>query len=125
MFKLPPLCEAIPRILAAVEAGQLQAQISSQRVRPSTYNGPCAIGFLMPDSVRQDIDQRSEYIGVTDVVGDLAIPVALTNDDELTDYSEIQRWHDRWQESRAEAPKKKFLDTLNRLKEKYPCTTEN
>lgn len=54
---IPPRAVAIPALLAAIDAGQLQAQ------RPGfsgacSYSGPCAIGAMLPPEDRATLDAQ-------------------------------------------------------------------
>lgn len=118
MIVLPPMRDAIPLIWKAFNAQELQAQKKPRAGVGGMYSGPCAIGALLTEQERLDLDSISIYMGINTVVRQEY--VVLTNPSELSDYERLQIAHDSWNADRDKKSLDEFVLLLAELEKKYP-----
>lgn len=128
MVQLPPLNLALPAIKQAVEQGLLQAQ--TQKGAVIKYQGPCAIGVILPPDTRSLLDEGSQESVYSIASFFETSEVTVADGDEKEDWEQLQRVHDRWfvnaglgdddSNERATAIREEFIALVNRLMVKYP-----
>lgn len=90
-IKLPPLAVIKAKALAALEAGELQAQRPDFNGTECRYVGPCAIGAALPFETRRHLDGRAAC-GIGALINDKVVEPADVLD--VTGLLRIQRAHD-------------------------------
>lgn len=128
MVQLPPLSLALPAIKQAVEQGLLQAQ--TQKGAIAKYQGPCAIGVILPPDTRSLLDEGSQESAYSIASFFETSEVTVADGDDQDDWIEIQLVHDRWfvgislsddfNNERATAIREEFIALIDKLMIKYP-----
>lgn len=101
----------LPKVRAAYEAKTLQAQTHAGKKTLPKYAGPCAIGVLLPEDLRERLD-RKEYSRITTL---LASGALTAPDDQHEDWGRLQIAHDQWKRTQFDH----FLPVLEELEAKY------
>lgn len=120
-IELPPLKEALPKIRAAFEAGELQAQINQAEGIAPQYSGPCAIGVLMSgiDQSRLDRGIDGQY-GIETLIRENHVKAS----DSPADFGKLQYAHDNWLRHPAQPlAKEYFVTVLTELETRYGATS--
>lgn len=125
MVQLPPLNLALPAIKQAVYQGLLQAQ--TQKGSVAQYQGPCAIGVVLPPETQTLLDYGSSEgaYGIRSFFD--TREVAVADGDETEDWESLQRNHDRWftygaggDFERSAIAHEDFIALIDKLMLKYP-----
>ena len=119
-IELPPLKEALPKIRAAFNADQLQAQTNQLQQVKAQYSGPCAVGIVL-----SGIDQARLDRGINSVYG---IEMLLRDGDVKaldppSDWGKLQYAHDHWLHHPNDLAKKEFAAILTELETRYGATS--
>ena len=106
----------LPKVRAAYEAGELQAQTRQERPERCRYAGPCAVGVGLSLEDRRRFDRRTRG-SISDLITSGATSAPTGHADDLRPSSA----HDNWAMpvAGADGSEAAFLTTLTTLEAKY------
>lgn len=92
LYELPPFKEVAPLVLQAYRKGELQInKLSGYEHGICQYDGPCAIGILLPKDVRMKLD-NTMMSSISSFFNRGTLTAPTPEDEEL--YIKLQDKHD-------------------------------
>lgn len=118
-IELPPLKEALPKIRAAFEADQLQAQTNQAERVVAQYSGPCAVGVVLSGIDQARLDRGIDGLySIETLLRDGHVKAS----DSPADWGKLQYAHDNWLLHPNDLAKKEFAAILTELETRYGAT---